>query len=169
MSTPVEPRADRAWIADPSYGVPRHQKGLLAWPQVREMLERARVYWVSTVDPHGRPHATPVDGLWWGDALYFGGSPLTRRSRNLESNPAACVHLESGSEVVILHGDVRSTKPDDGLARWLAEANSAKYGYPSRPEDYQDNGVQIFSPSVGFAWKEFPKDVTRFHFGAGGG
>ena len=28
MSTPVEPRADRAWIADPSYGVPRHQKGL---------------------------------------------------------------------------------------------------------------------------------------------
>lgn len=31
---------------------------------------------------------------------------VSRRNRNLARNPAVCVHLESGSDVVILYGEV---------------------------------------------------------------
>jgi len=145
--------------------VPNDREGLLAWTEVNQRMEQARVYWVSTVDRTGRPHATPVDGLWRDNLLYFGGSPQTRRNRNLEGNPAVCVHLESGSEVVILHGEARLTQADEPLARWLAEATTAKYGYPSRPEEYQASGVHVFRPSHAFAWKRFPTDATRYRFG----
>ncbi len=53
-------------------------------------------------------------------AAYFGGSPQTRRNRNLVETPAVCVHLESRSDVVILHGDaqeLRAPVPKDAT-RW---------------------------------------------------
>jgi nitroimidazol reductase NimA-like FMN-containing flavoprotein (pyridoxamine 5'-phosphate oxidase superfamily) len=158
------PQVDRPWFGDPTYGVPRHRKDLLPWSHVSRRMEEARVYWATTVDPQGRPHATPVDGLWRDDALYFGGSPTTRRNRNLETNPAVCLHLESGSDVVILHGQARLTKIDETMAAWLAEASTRKYGFPAKPQDFRE-GVHVFRPSVAFAWAQFPKDVTRFRFG----
>jgi hypothetical protein len=42
------------------YGLPKHNKGLLPWSHVSERMAQARVYWITTVDPGGRPHATPV-------------------------------------------------------------------------------------------------------------
>ena len=101
-----EPKVSRPQIPA-MYGIPTHNKGLLPWSHVSERMAEARVYWISTVDPSGHPHATPVDGLWLDDRLYFGGSPETRRNRNLAQNPSVCVHLENGSDVVILHGEVR--------------------------------------------------------------
>jgi hypothetical protein len=36
-----------------------------------------------------------------------------RRNRNPAQNPAVCVHLESGSNVVILHGEARELGEKD--------------------------------------------------------
>ena len=145
------------------YGVPKGRKGLLDWSHVRKRMTEAMVYWVCTVSPDGRPHATPVDGLWLDDLLYFGGSPQTRRSRNLAANPAACVHLESGSDVVILHGEVHELKsPDSSLTVLLSESSHEKYGWGPQPEQYEQGGVQIFRPTMAMAWKQFPKDATRW-------
>src|SRR5687768_3182446 len=78
----AEPRASRPQIpAD--YGIPKSKKGLLPWSHVTERMTRAMHYWVCTISPDGHPHAMPVDGLWLDDRLYFGGSPQTRRNRNL--------------------------------------------------------------------------------------
>lgn len=144
------------------YGVPKDKKGLLPWSHVVDRMMQARYYWVATVDPQGRPHATPVDGLWLGDRLYYGGSSKTRRNRNLEQNPATCVHLENGLDVVILHGDTELVHTERSLSEELAEASQEKYGYAPPPEAYQTSGVHVFRPSVVFAWKQFPKDVTRW-------
>jgi hypothetical protein len=38
------------------YGIPKHNKGLLPWSHVSERMAEARVYWITTVDPSGRPH-----------------------------------------------------------------------------------------------------------------
>ena len=126
----------------------------------------AKCYWVCTVSPDGRPHATPVDGLWLDDQLYFSGSPETRRNRNLAGNPAVCVHLESGMAVIILHGDARALRaPDRALATRLAEASAQKYGYGQKPEDYEKGtGIYVVRPRIVFAWKESLKDVTRWRF-----
>jgi hypothetical protein len=53
----------------------------------------------------------------------------------------------------------RGTPP---LSEELAEASQEKYGYAPPPEAYQTSGVHVFRPSVVFAWKQFPKDVTRW-------
>lgn len=153
----------------PGYGVPEDKKGLLSWAYVIERMTEAQNYWIGTVSPDGRPHATPVWGLWVDDRLYFGGSPQSRRSRNLAANPALCVHLESGSEVVILHGDAEELRaPDQSLRMRLIEASATKYGYTPKSEDYDAPGTWVFRPRMVLAWKQFPKDATRWYFPDGG-
>ena len=149
----------------PGYGVPKDKKGLLPWTYVTKRMAEAQNYWISTVSPDGQPHATPVWGLWLDDRLYFGGGPQTRRSRNLAENPAVCVHLESASDVIILHGDARELGvPDQALVMRLIEASAKKYGYAPKPEDIGAGGTFVFRPRLVFAWKQFPKDATRWHF-----
>lgn len=147
------------------YGVPKDKKGLLPWSHVEERLLAAKHYWLSTVSPDGRPHATPVDGLWLDGQLYFGGSTETRWQRNLLENSAVCIHLENALDVVILHGDVQELRaPETALTTRLAQASKEKYGYGPKPEDYGKGGVWAFRPRVVLAWKQFPKDATRWQF-----
>ncbi len=40
------------------------------WAEARERLEKAEVYWLSTVRPDRRPHVTPVLSVWLDGALY---------------------------------------------------------------------------------------------------
>ena len=158
------PAASRPYM--PGYGIPKDKKGMLPWSHVSERMAEAKIYWVSTISPDGRPHSTPVDGLWLDDRLYFGGNPQTRRNRNLAENPAVCIHLESGTDVVILHGDANELRsPDRELTIRLSEASLKKYGYGPKPEVYETTaGVFVFRPHRVLAWKQFPKDATRWHF-----
>ena len=86
------------------YGVPKSKKGLLPWSWAQERLQQAQIYWVMTVRPDGRPHAIPTWGSWVDDRFYFGASAETRHGRNVATNPAVGIHLESGAEVVIVEG-----------------------------------------------------------------
>ena len=146
------------------YGVPKNDKGLLSWSHVNERMTQALHYWICTAGTDGRPHVIPVDGLWLEDKLYFGGSPKTRWNRDLTANPAVSVHLDSSDDVVILHGDAYLQRPDHELAVRLAKASAQKYGYAPRPEEYERTGVHVFRPVTVFAWKQFPRDVTRWQF-----
>ena len=157
----------RPFTPGEDYGIPKGKKGLLSWEHVSERMSAAKYYWVSTVSPDGRPHATPVDGLWLDDCLYFGGDSKTRRSRNLAQNSAVCVHLENGLDVVIMHGDAVETRSvEHSLAVRMSEDSLQKYGYGPDPAEYENNngGVFVLRPQLVFAWKEFPKDVTRWRF-----
>ena len=160
------PIASRPYM--PGYGVPKDKKGLLPWSHVSERMNEAIHYWVSTVSPDGRPHSTPVDGLWIDDRLYFGGSPKIRRNRNLTENPAVCINLGNALDVVILHGDAQELHaPDSALVTRMIEASKKKYGYGPRPEDIGKGGVYVFRPRMVLAWKQFPKDATRWRFEEG--
>jgi len=144
--------------------MPKHNKGLLPWSHVTERMTQALHYWIGTVGSDGRPHVTPVDGLWFGNQLYFSGSAQTRRNRNLAANQAVSVHLDGTMDVVILHGNAYLQKPDHALALQLTKASAEKYGYAPSPEDYEKMGVYIFRPRTVLAWKQFPKDATRWQF-----
>jgi nitroimidazol reductase NimA-like FMN-containing flavoprotein (pyridoxamine 5'-phosphate oxidase superfamily) len=161
-----DPPASRPYM--PGYGIPDGKKGMLPWSHVTQRMSESQNYWICTVDPEGRPHSTPVWGLWLDDRLYFGGGPQTRRSRNLANNPSVCVHLESGSDVIILHGDARPlSAPDQSLTTRLIEASAQKYGYKPKPEDYATPGTFVIQPRAVLAWKQFPKDATRWRFPEG--
>jgi nitroimidazol reductase NimA-like FMN-containing flavoprotein (pyridoxamine 5'-phosphate oxidase superfamily) len=127
-------------------------------------MAQAQHYWICTVSAQGRPHATPVDGIWLDEKLYFSGSPETRRHRNLAGNPSVCVHLESASDVVILHGEAQEFRaPNRAMALRLSQASEQKYGYGLKPEDYErGTGFFVFQPQVVYAWKSLLKYVTRW-------
>ena len=159
----TEPKASRPHIQ--GYGIPKDKKGMLPWSHVSERMNEAKHYWVCTVSPDGHPHATPVDGLWVDDRLYFGGSPQTRRHRNLAENPAVCIHLENALDVIILQGEAHELHaPEPSLTTRLIEASTQKYGYAPRPEDFGKGGVFVFRPRLVLGWKQFPKDATRWQF-----
>jgi nitroimidazol reductase NimA-like FMN-containing flavoprotein (pyridoxamine 5'-phosphate oxidase superfamily) len=166
-----EPQSSRPLMPE-GYGVPETDEGLLDWSWATERLERARNYWFSTVRPDGRPHAMPAWAVWIDGALYFEGSPLTRRARNLAAHASIVVHLESGDEVVILEGEARdATRPNRALAERLAEAFTAKYAethdYRPAPDQWDRGGLWVLRPSVAFGWSEFPSTTTRWRFPAG--
>jgi hypothetical protein len=152
------------------YGVPETDDGLLPWSWAVERLEPALNYWFGTTRPDGRPHAMPAWGVWLDGALYFEGSPATRRARNLAGNPAVSVHLESGDEVLILEGEAHAAgKPERQLAERLADAFGAKYGetkwqYRPAPDQWDRGGLWRLEPRVAFGWSDFPRDVTRWLF-----
>lgn len=95
------------------------------------MLEGARLYWISTVRPDGRPHVTPLIAVWLDGALHFCTGEEERKARNLAENPH-CV-LTTGSNTmddgvdVVLEGEAVNVT-DEARLRVLADAWVAKYG-----------------------------------------
>lgn len=141
-----------------SYGIAEGAEGQLDWSWAVERLIASRNYWVITADGSGRPHASPVWGLWLDDALVFGTSPDSRKAKNLIRDPRVVVHLESGDEVVVLEGKIERGPIDDGIADIYKE----KYDF--RPEPGE--GWFWLRPSSALAWteSEYPKTATRFSF-----
>jgi hypothetical protein len=147
------------------YGVPESLDGTLPWQHVTEKLKKALHYWVSTVDSNQRPHATPVWGAWVDETLYFDGSPQTKRGRNLKSNPNIAIHLESGTDVLIIHGKAIEIIPIKDLAIKLSEEYNRKYQsetYTASPDFWLQGGLYRVDFSVIFAWTKFPDDATKW-------
>ena len=164
------PEPSRPYV--PDYGIPESEEGMLPWSHVLGRLTESLHYWVCTVDAGGRPHATPVWGVVLDGTLYFDGSPETRRGRNMAANPAVSVHLESGTDVVILHGEAREIHGagQDFYVR-LAASYSSKYkslGYDPSPDTWAIGGLYSVAPRTAFAWTSFPEDATRWRFDAPG-
>jgi hypothetical protein len=145
----------------PDYGIPQEEEGMLPWSHVVERVTAARNYWVSTTRPDGRPHATPVWGVWVDDSLYFGGGPDTRRSRNLAQNPHVAVHLESGDEVVIIEGVTEQYTEQNAAADLLNRIDDA---YEVKYNMRHGTPVWAVRPRVVFAWTSYPTTVTRWTF-----
>src|SRR5687767_5129140 len=88
------------------YGIPKTKKGMLEWGEISQRLAEAQTYWIATVTPDGRPHTIPTWGVWLDNTFYFGGGLQTRHMRNVMQNPAMSVHLESGTDAIIVEGNV---------------------------------------------------------------
>lgn len=159
-----EPRAGRP-IMPALYGMAKRKKGTINWADVCKKLEASRNYWIATTRPDGRPHAMPVWGFWFDDAVIFGTGRETVKGRNLARDPHAVVHLESGDDVVVLECDVTEVNlSNENLRKRLDKATRIKYKMPLMvvPESVMFRA----QPKVALAWREkdFPKSATRFVF-----
>jgi hypothetical protein len=101
-----------------------------AWSQGRRELQEAEVYWLSTVRPDGRPHVTPLLGIWLDGALYFCTGPGERKARNLAENPHCVITTGrnglDGLDLVVEGQAVHVT--DEAGRRAAARAYEGKYG-----------------------------------------
>ena len=150
------------------YRFPRSGDGFVAWSHVEERLTEAKNYWLATVRPDGRPHVTPVWGVWVDRGLYFDGLPTTRWGRNLAANPQATVHLESADDVVIFEGlveDLDTTSAD--LGDRVIQAWTTKYRLEPKPVRggifrLRPHTVRAFTGSLdhGSAWNPRSRQKT---------
>ncbi|GAC1471000.1 MAG: pyridoxamine 5'-phosphate oxidase family protein [Chloroflexota bacterium] len=162
IERPGEPTAGRP-IAPPSYPFARSTAAMLPWSHAARRLEQAQNYWLASVRPDGRPHVTPLWGVWFDHVLFFDGAPATRWARNIAANPWVSLHLESGDDVVILEGLVDDVVTDTDVAVRIVAAWETKYGrlHP----DPAGSGVFRLRPRTARAWSDSSlKDGTRWTF-----
>ncbi|HEY8340284.1 MAG TPA: pyridoxamine 5'-phosphate oxidase family protein [Egibacteraceae bacterium] len=138
-----------------------------AWEDAVAVLRGAQIYWLSTVRDDGRPHVTPLIGVWHDDALWFCTGADERKARNLAANPrcvltTGCNRLDGGLDVVVEGEAERVT--DDARLRAVAAAYEDEYG-PDWRFDVHD-GVFV-SPVGGDAIVFRVAPHTVFGFGKG--
>jgi PPOX class probable F420-dependent enzyme len=151
----------------PGYGVepPDRGTGLLPWSWAAERLRDSHDYWLATVWPDGRPQATPVWGVWDGEALWWSSSPTARKSRNLARDRRCTVATDNPHEPVVVEGRAEPVAEREAVVR-MAGLMNAKYGteYPS--EFYLANAAFRLRPAVvfGLSDADFTGSPTRWRF-----
>ena len=148
------------------------------WARARRSLQHAELYWLSTVRPDGRPHVTPLLGVWLSGALHFCTGPTERKAKNLAQNPrcvltTGCNNLE-GLDLVV-EGEA-NTVTDRGELGAVADCFESKYGPHFEPPDgtwsglgdaMREGEVLVFrvDPTTVFGFgKGTPYSQTRWRF-----
>jgi hypothetical protein len=117
----------------------------LDWSWVDEQLTRAGTYWVVPRGP-AAPHPRPVWGVWQHQRLLLSvGSQVV--GRQLRDDPTVTVHLESGTDVVIVEGRVDGQSVDGAAI----EQYDAKYQWSYTIDEY--GPLTVVAPSIVLAWR----------------
>jgi general stress protein 26 len=138
------------------------------WSHALAELDAAEVYWLSTVRPDGRPHVTPLLGVWVDGALYFCTGPDERKAKNLSENPH-CV-LTTGRNTLdgldlVLEGTAEKTTDLTELG-WVAGTFESKYGAHFDAPDGTWSGLgDAIRRAEALVYRVAP--VTVFGFGKG--
>ena len=140
----------------------------LTWDWVAAQLTESKNYWLCSVRPNGHPHVVPRWAVFIDGKIYYDGSPETRHARNIESNPQVSLHLESGTEAIMLEGTaVPAGKPSPELGKKLSQAYKKRYkdfGYAPEPNAWDEGGLFVFTPRQCIAWTSFTENPTKFVF-----
>ena len=102
-----------------------------AWADVQELLAKAELYWLTTVRADGRPHVTPLVGVWHDGAFAFCTGAGEQKHVNLGQGSQVAVTTgvntwKQGIDVVV-EGEASRVTGRDRLAP-LAQAWRDKYG-----------------------------------------
>ncbi|MEV6315689.1 pyridoxamine 5'-phosphate oxidase family protein [Streptomyces sp. NPDC051776] len=149
----------------------------IRWPTARGQLERAELFWLTTVRPDGRPHVTPLLAVWVDDALLFCTGPEERKAKNLRTNThciltTGCNRLNEGLDLVVEGDAVRVT--DDVALQQAAAAYETKYGkdwhFDVRDGAFQHEAGRALvfrvAPATAFGFAKGRYGQTRWRFPA---
>jgi nitroimidazol reductase NimA-like FMN-containing flavoprotein (pyridoxamine 5'-phosphate oxidase superfamily) len=147
------------------------------WEETRRALERAEMFWISTVRADGRPHVTPLVAVWLDDAIYFATGAGEQKAVNLRANQnvilmSGCNEWERGLDVVV-EGEAVPVVDESVLER-LAKAWETKWDgrwqYEVHEGGFRHEGnvdaVLVFSvkPAKVFAFARGTFGQTRHRF-----
>lgn len=148
------------------------------WPDAADVLERAELYWLTTVRADGRPHVTPLIAVAEGELVHFCTGLREQKARNLEHSSRVALTTGNnawaeGLDVVIEGTAVRVTDRDE-LQR-LADAYEAKYGSAWHFEVGEgvfgegEDAAAVFriEPGKVLAFAKQPHAQTSYRFGHG--
>ena len=159
----------------------RYGNVTLPWSRPRDILaahppQPGTSFFLGTTRPDGRPHTTAVGALWLDGDFYFTSGDGTRKSRNLEANPACTISVALDGIDLVLEGEATRITDSPTLERaaslfrdggWPAQvegdAFTAPYSAPSAgPPPWQLYRF-TFHTAFGVATAE-PWGATRWRF-----
>ncbi|HVT21225.1 MAG TPA: pyridoxamine 5'-phosphate oxidase family protein [Mycobacteriales bacterium] len=150
---------------DPRYSGP--DASPTPWLDVQSVLERAELFWISTVRGDGAPHVTPLPAVWRDGALHFCTGAEEQKGVNLARNPRCVLTTgtnawKAGLDVVVEGSAERVT--DHGQLTSLAGAWSSKYAGDWQ-FDVVDGAFQ-HEGGVALVFRVSPMKVIAFAKGA---
>lgn len=139
----------------------------ISWAKAREHLQKAEVYWLSTVRPDRRPHVTSLVAVWLEGALYFCTGETERKARNLADNAhciitTGCNTLSDGLDLVVEGKAVRIS--DESRLQRVAASYASKYDAAFH---FTVRDSVFLNSSGGEAWVYEVVPITVFGFGKG--
>lgn len=118
----------------------------LEWSWVEEQLVTAGTYWVVAADRGAHPHPRPVWGVWMNELLYLSiGTPSILRA--IGARHGLTVHLDSGTDVVILEGEPSGSTVDPEVL----VVYDTKYDWRYDPETY--GPLTVMAPRTVLVWR----------------
>lgn len=145
------------------------------WADTKRVLETAELYWLTTVRKDGRPHTTPLVGVWVDRSFVFCTGPTEQKAHNLEHQTALTVVTgsntwQAGLDVIVEGAAERVTGAQNLTA--LADAFRAKYGndwdfaVDDEVFDHEGMGAYVFrvTPAKVLAFAKSPHGQTRYRF-----
>jgi len=145
------------------------------WENASAQLQKAEIYWLSTVRPDGRPHVTPLVSVWLDGALYFCTGEGERNNKNLQQNPhciltTGCNPFKEGFDLVV-EGDAVRVNDEPTLGR-LADLWGSRYDWRWTVREGKFHGdegndalVYEVRPTTAFGFRKGePFSQTRWRF-----
>jgi hypothetical protein len=86
-------------------------------------------FFLGTATPDGRPHAAGIGALWVDDDLWVVSGPGTRKSRELESNPACTLSVSLPGIDLVFEGEAERVRESATLERVAARYRES--GWPA--------------------------------------
>jgi PPOX class probable F420-dependent enzyme len=131
---------DRTPSTDPAIGMgstPIVAPGMAAvvrsLVRVHQLLAGARVIWLSSVRPDGRPHVVPTWFDWDGEVITVFTRPEAQKVRNIRNHPSVMVAIgtaEQEFDVELIEGEARVIDREDGSSPAVLPSTrfATKYG-----------------------------------------
>lgn len=144
------------------------------WSKGNEYLEKAEIFWLSTVRPDGQPHVTPLLAVWLDGALSFCTGPGERKAKNIEQNTrciltTGCNTFAEGLDLVIEGSALRVT--DNAKLQRIADRFESKYGsdwrFTVRDGAFHHGSGSLREEDTDAAFVFEVAPVTAFGFGKG--
>jgi general stress protein 26 len=134
-----------------------------AWSEVEEVLDQAELYWLTTVRSDGRPHVTPLIGVFEDGAVHFCTGAREQKARNLEHSTQVALTTGNNSWAkgldVVVEGAAVRVKARKAL-QGLSDSYVEKYGSEWRFE--VGDGVFVASSGDDLVFRIKPEKVLAF-------
>jgi nitroimidazol reductase NimA-like FMN-containing flavoprotein (pyridoxamine 5'-phosphate oxidase superfamily) len=117
--------------------------------------------WLTTINPDGTPHVTPLgvvkrDGIW-----YFNSGPGTRKSRNIAADPRCVISVATHPFDLVVEGSAQRVA--DAAELGAVAATFVGQGWPAKVEG-DGLTAEYSAPSAGPPpWHVYRIEPTRVY------
>jgi hypothetical protein len=97
--------------------------------------------WLTTINPDGTPHVTPVGALFFADTFWFQTGDQTQKAKNLARDARCSVSISLQGLDLVFDGSAAKTTDQDAIARCVADWNKGGW-----PVEVDASGVGLTAP-----------------------